>query len=110
MSNLTRAPGRVAIIIGSYRYLATEVCEISFRTYLREHAPHLELLEPLVNFEEPRFAYQGTLELLQRTPDLVGIYMVGGGVEGVMDALREANASNRITAICHDLTKNTEKV
>lgn len=101
--------GRVAIMIGSPRYLATELCEISFRSYLREHAPDLRLLEPLVNFEEPRLAYQGTLDLLQRTSDLVGIYMVGGGVEGVMDALREADAARRIALICHDLTDNTRE-
>ena len=35
--------------------------------------------------------------------------MVGGGVEGVMDALREADPSRRVTAICHDLTKNTRE-
>nr|WP_320199709.1 LacI family DNA-binding transcriptional regulator [Agrobacterium sp. rho-13.3]MDX8309230.1 LacI family DNA-binding transcriptional regulator [Agrobacterium sp. rho-13.3] len=109
MTNLTKQSGDVAIIVGSHRYLATEVCEISFRTYVRENAPHLQLLEPLVNFEEPRLAYQGTLDLLQKAPNLVGIYMVGGGVEGVMDALREANATMRITTICHDLTNDTRE-
>lgn len=107
MTNLTRQSGDVAIIIGSHRYLATEVCEISFRAYVRENAMHLRVLESLVNFEEPRLAYQGTLDLLQKTTSLVGIYMVGGGVEGVMDALREADAAERITMICHDLTGDT---
>lgn len=109
MTNLTRQSGDVAIIIGSHRYLATEVCEICFRTYLRENAPLLNLLEPLINFEEPRLAYQGTLELLRRAPGLVGIYMVGGGVEGVMGALREAGAAERVVTICHDLTDNTRE-
>ena len=109
MSNLTGGPGDIAIIIGSHRYLATEVCEICFRTYLRENAPGLNLLEPMINFEEPRLAYQGTLELLQRAPNLVGIYMVGGGVEGVMGALREAGVADRVAAICHDLTDNTRE-
>lgn len=109
MTRIAGRIGRVAIIIGSPRYLATELCEISFRSYLREHAPDLQLLEPLVNFEEPRLAYQGTLDLVQRTSDLVGIYMVGGGVEGVMDALREAGAAKRIALICHDLTENTRE-
>ena len=62
-----------------------------------------------MNFEEPRLAYQGTLDLFQRTSDLVGIYMVGGGVEGVMDALREAGAAERVALICHDLTDNTRE-
>lgn len=109
MTKIAGRRGRVAIIIGSPRYVATELCEISFRSYLREHAPDLQLLEPLVSFEEPRLAYQGTLDLLQRTSDLVGIYMVGGGVEGVMDALREAGVAERVALICHDLTDNTRE-
>lgn len=109
MANLTRQNGDVAIIVGSHRYLATEACEISFRTYVRENAPHLQMLETLVNFEEPRLAYQGTLDLLQKAPNLIGIYMVGGGVEGVMEALRESDAATRITTICHDLTDNTRE-
>lgn len=109
MANLTRRNGDVAIIVGSHRYLATEACEISFRTYMRENAPHLRMLETLVNFEEPRLAYQGTLDLLQKAPGLIGIYMVGGGVEGVMEALRESDAATRITTICHDLTDNTRE-
>jgi LacI family transcriptional regulator len=109
MTNLTKHDGDVALIIGSHRYLATEACEISFRTYVRENAPHLHLLETLVNFEEPRLAYQGTLDLLQRAPNLVGIYMVGGGVEGVMEALRESEAASRITTVCHDLTDDTRE-
>lgn len=108
MSRLTQGSGRVIIIVGSHRYLATEVCEISFQTYIRENAPHLQLLEPLVNFEEPRLAYQATLDMLQKATDLVGIYMVGGGVEGVMEALRESGVSKAVTMICHDLTENTK--
>jgi len=42
-------PGQVGIIVGSHRYLCQETAEISFRAYLREHAPQLEILEPLVN-------------------------------------------------------------
>jgi len=108
-ANLTRQSGDVAIIVGSHRYLATEACEISFRTYMRENAAHLRMIETLVNFEEPRLAYQGTLDLLQRAPNLVGIYMVGGGVEGVMEALRESDAAMRVTTICHDLTDDTRE-
>ena len=49
-------PGKVGIIIGSHRYLCQETAEISFRSYLREHAPAFRPLEPLVNLEDPRLA------------------------------------------------------
>lgn len=90
------AGGKGAVSLGLYRHLAD--------------AGHVDIAERFRSqMLEPPLAYQGTLELLQRAPNLVGIYMVGGGVEGVMGALREAGAADRIAAICHDLTDNTRE-
>lgn len=107
VTRLARRPGKVAIVIGSHRYLGHELCEISFRSYIREHAPDFQLLEPLVNLEEPRLAYEGTFNLLQRNPDLVGVYVAGGGGAGVISALREAGRSHGIAAVCGELTQVT---
>ena len=43
--------------------------------------------------------------------DLVGIYVVGGGISGVLKALREAPEDKRrsITLICHDIGPETRK-
>jgi LacI family transcriptional regulator len=109
VSRLARGVGKVAIVIGSHRYLGHELCEISFRSYFREHAPGFQLLEPLVNLEEPRLAYEGTFNLLRRNEDLVGIYVAGGGVEGVVSALREAGRSDRLVVVCSDLTQVTRE-
>jgi LacI family transcriptional regulator len=109
MPKLTRGRGKVAIVLGSHRYQGHELCEISFRSYLREYAPDLVLLEPLISLEDPRLAYESTLDLLKRTPDLVGIYVAGGGVEGVIQALREVALDRKIAAICHELTDDTRE-
>ena len=107
VSRLARRPGKVAIVIGSHRYLGHELCEISFRSYFREHAPAFELLEPLLTLEEPRIAHEGTLNLLRRYADLVGIYVAGGGVDGVIAALRESGRQGEISVVCSDLTQAT---
>ena len=97
-------PGKVGIVVGSHRYLGHEMCEIGFRSYFREHAPDFHVLEAVVNLEERRLAYEASLALLARHADLVGIYVAGGGMEGVIQALRDEATGRRIAMVCHELT------
>jgi LacI family transcriptional regulator len=99
--------GQVGIIVGSHRYLCQETAEISFRAYLREHAPALEILEPLVNLDDSRLAYGATQEMIARRPGLVGLYVCGGGVDGVIAVAREEGLSPRIAIICNEITPKT---
>jgi LacI family transcriptional regulator len=48
--------------------------------------------EPLVN------------ELLQREPDLVGLYSIGAGNRGIQAALERSGRASSIVWICHELT------
>jgi LacI family transcriptional regulator len=107
VSNLCRRPGHVGIFVGSHRYRCQEACEISFRSYFREHASDFQPLEPRTSLEDVRYAYENTLDLLKRDPDLVGLFVAGGGVEGVMRALREESAFERIVTVGLDLTDAT---
>lgn len=102
-------PGKVGIIIGSHRYLCQEVAEISFRSFLREHAPGFHALEPLVNLEDPAMARSATLDLIRHNDDLVGVYICGGGGAGVILAAREMQAAGRPAPVivCNELTPAT---
>jgi len=109
VSNICKQPGKVAIFVGSHRYLCQDVCEMSFRSYFREHAPDFHLLDPLTSLEDSRYAYENTLDLLKRNPDLVGLYIAGGGITGVMRALRDEStgAFRRIVTVGHELMDET---
>jgi len=107
IANMCKQPGKVAIFVGSHRYCCQDTCEMSFRSYFREHAPEFTLLEPLTSLEDPRFAYANTLDLLKRNPDLSGLFVAGGGVEGVIQALQDENAFERIVTVALDLTSET---
>jgi LacI family transcriptional regulator len=107
VANLCKRPGHVGIFVGSHRYRCQEACEMSFRSYFREHAPDFQLLEPRTSLEDVRYAYENALDLLKRDPDLVGLFVAGGGVEGVMRALRDENAAERVVTIGLDLTEET---
>ena len=100
-------PGKIGIIVGSHRYLCQETAEISFRSWFREHAPDFRLLEPLVNLEETRLAHAATLDLLASNPDLVGLYVAGGGMQGAIEAAREEGVAGKVAIVCNELTPQT---
>ena len=107
ISRLAKEPGKIGILVGSHRYLNQELAEISFRTYLREHAPEFRPLEPLVNLDDSRIAYEASVDLIGANPDLVGIYMAGGGMAGMIRALREVASGRHILAVCNELIPDT---
>lgn len=107
ITRLARAPGAVAIFVGSHRYLDHDLREISLRSYLREHAPDFRLLEPLVDLEQPAVAYDAALTLLRRHPELAGVYGAGGGTEGIVRALVETGRAGQMVLVCNELTAAT---
>jgi len=107
IARIARRPGRVGIIVGSYRYLSQEAAEMSFRSYFREHAPEFTVLEPLVNLEEARIANEATLHMIEANPDLAGLYICGGGQEGVIEALRAEAGREKLVVVCNELTPVT---
>ncbi|WP_347312674.1 LacI family DNA-binding transcriptional regulator [Defluviimonas sp. SAOS-178_SWC] len=111
ISQMTHGPGRVAVFLGNHRYQCQDVADASFRSYLREHAPHLVVEDSRPTHEETAEAYRMVRELLQTTDDLTGIFMVGGGISGVLRALREVPEERRagIKLICRDIGPETRK-
>lgn len=107
IAGLCKRPGPVGIFVGSHRYRCQEANEMGFRAYFREHAPDFHLLEPRTSLEDARYAYESTLDLLKQQPELVGLFVAGGGAEGVLRALREEEAHRRIVTVGLDLTEET---
>lgn len=107
ISRLARQPGKIGILLGSHRYLSQELAEVSFRSYMRENATAFQLLEPLVNLDDPRIAYEAVVDMIASNADLVGLYAAGGGADGLIRALRDEAAGAKIVAVCNELTTST---
>jgi LacI family transcriptional regulator len=58
-------------------------------------------------FEDKSIARDVTDQLLRREPDLTGLYVAGGGIVGVLDALKAAGRWPGIVTVGHDLTEHT---
>lgn len=109
VDNGNPAPGKVAVFVGSHRYLSQELCEMGFRSYFRESERDFQMMETLGTQEEPEIAYELTRDLLKSEDNWVGLYVAGGGVTGVMRALREDGgpSAKRLVVVAHELTNET---
>lgn len=95
---------QVAVLVGGHRWHGHELREAGFRSYFREHAPWVEVLDTLVTLEAPELSHETVLTLLARRGRLAGIYSAGGGMEGAIRALREEAPGRRIAVVVNELT------
>lgn len=111
ISRMTHGPGRIAVFLGNYRYLCQDVADASFRAYMREHAQDLVIEDSRPTHEDSNEAYRMVKDLIATQDDLAGILIVGGGISGVLRALREAPEERRrgICLICRDIGPETRK-
>lgn len=107
ITGLSKREGKVGILVGNHRYRCQELNETGFRSYCREHAPGFSLLEPLQTFEDNTVAREVTEQLLRREPDLVGLYVSGGGMKGVLQALKGSEKAPAIIVVGHEITDHT---
>lgn len=104
ISKTVPQPGKLALFVGGNRWHGHDLREVGFRSYIRENAPALPVLDTLVNMEARELTYEATLDLLIRHPDLRGIYVAGGGMEGAIAALREMRKPNEVALVVNELT------
>lgn len=104
-----RGPGTVAIFVGGHRWHGHELRDQGCRAWLRDHAPGLKVPETLVNLETRALTYEAVKGLLTRYPDLRGIYVAGGGMEGAVAALRDSGAGGRVALVVSALTPESRK-
>jgi LacI family transcriptional regulator len=104
---ICKAPGKIGVLVGNYRYRCQEMNEIGFRSYFREMAPEFTILEPFATFETNAVAEEMTENLINDHPELVGLFIAGGGISGAMNALRTRGKSGTIMGLGFELTENT---
>lgn len=97
-------PGKLAIFVGGNRWHGHDLREVGFRSFVRETDRGFTVLDTLVNLETRQVTYEATLDLLSRHPDLRGIYIAGGGMEGAIAALREMHAEPRVALVVNEVT------
>lgn len=101
------SPGKLAVFVGGNRWHGHDLREVGFRAYVRDSAPEFTVLDTLVNLETRQLTYEATLDLLRRHPDLRGLYVAGGGMEGAIAAVREMHDRPHLSLVVQELTPDT---
>lgn len=109
IASVCKVPGKVGILVGNHRFRCQEMNESGFRSYFREFAPDFTLLEPLSTFETGAIAEEMTERLLNDHPDLKAIFVAGGGISGVIRALRASGKAGGIVTVGHQLLDVTRE-
>ncbi|HSF91211.1 MAG TPA: LacI family DNA-binding transcriptional regulator [Paracoccaceae bacterium] len=104
LATAARKPQKIAMFVGGHRWHGHELRETGFRSFFREQAPQFQVLDTLVNLETRQLAMEATLDLLARHPDLCGIYLAGGGMEGTIQALRDEREPGDVALVVNELT------
>lgn len=99
--------GKVALVAGALAYRGHEEREMGFRHILSERFPDMEIVAPPEVREDPDRAYHEVSSLLDRYPDLLAIYCIGAGGDGIARAMVEKGRAQSVVFIGHDLTDNT---
>ena len=108
MGRLVRQYGPVAVVTGGFIYRVHEDREMGFRFLMRSEFPQLDVAETCYGGDDIDGNYHAVRNLLQKRPDIVGIYNVGGGNEGIVRAIKEAGIAREILFIGHNLTPKTQ--
>lgn len=98
------APRKVAMFAGSLSYRGHQEREMGFRHVLGEEFPTLEIVELREMRDDRDRAHSEALALLDRHPDLAGIYNVGAGNQGIARALAERGRAREVVFVGHDAT------
>lgn len=107
VSTAARSGGKFGVFVGGNRWHGHELRETGFRSYVRDSAKKFTVLDSMVNLETRQLTYEATLELLARHPDLRGLYVAGGGMEGAIAALRESVKPQEVAMVVNELTEDS---
>ena len=102
-----RRRAKVAMIAGSLSYRAHVEREAGFLSLFAESWPGIEVVGLREGRDDEVRNRQQTRVLLGQHPDLAGIYNIGGGADGIAQALKEARRGADVVLIGHGLTPDT---
>lgn len=107
MGRLLPGGGDIGIIISSKNLSCHRERLHGFMDKIKESYPGLHVVKVLENQDRKDEAFKIALEYCNKYPDLKGIYITGGGIAGVGNALNIAGKQKAIKVICHDLVPDT---
>lgn len=99
--------GKIGVLAGSMLAHDHRQRLDGFRTVIAEMFPGLEIL-PVVEGQDNSAQSEAVIQsLLTAHPDIAGIYSLGGGNRGLVQALQKCGVAGKLPVVAHELTPST---
>ncbi|HUH76878.1 MAG TPA: LacI family DNA-binding transcriptional regulator, partial [Devosia sp.] len=99
--------GKVGVIAGSLQLRDHADRLAGFQEVLAEEFPDIEIIGPLEGNDERAKTAAIVQAILEQQPDLAGLYNLGAGNAGLVEALAESGRAGALRVIVHELTEPT---
>lgn len=99
--------GSIGLFVGSCAFHGHQEREWGFQALMSEASPGLTILPAIETGEDSARSRVAMANLLRHAEDLVGVYCVGAGRAGIVEAMRSASGRRRPFAVMHDLTESS---
>lgn len=106
MGEALNRKGKVAIILERFGIIGQELRKKGFQNFLKENYPSINIIEIIEGQHNFEICYEKTKWLLNKYPDLNGIY-VTHGAEDIAKAVSDLKLKDKIKIICHDIGNST---
>ena len=104
-------PGeRILIAVGNSEFNAHRLRLQGFSQRIHESDFKSADIEIIETYNDYALTYRKVKEVLERIPDLKGIYMANHSVAGCAEAIRATGHNGRLHVISHDLTDETRRL
>lgn len=107
MGRFCPAGGKIGLIAGSLGLRDHQDRLAGFRAVARAEFPALTLVGPLEGHDQRGQTARLVEALLTTHPDLAGIYNLGAGNAGLIEALKRTGKLGKVRVIAHELTAPT---
>jgi len=101
--------GRIGVVMGSRALRDHAERLFGFEQVLAAEFPGLKLLPAIEGQDSTRRTEPLVTKLLQREPELLGLYSIGAGNRGIQAALERSGRAGDIVWICHELTPHARQ-
>lgn len=96
--------GKVALIAGSLALRDHAERRFGFEQVIAQDFPDVEVIAVREGRDDPARVKALAEDLLREHADLAGLYSVGAGTHGVIEALETAGRARRLVFVAHELT------
>ncbi|MBD0414060.1 LacI family DNA-binding transcriptional regulator [Oryzicola mucosus] len=104
-----RRPGKLALVAGSMLVRDHVERRMGFEQVITAEFPNLTCLPVVEGRDDAATAREAVAACLSREPEIVGLYNMGAGNRGLIDALSADRAYAELTVIAHELSDHSRR-